>query len=70
MHDFSLFGTDRDETPKLLQVSANLSTLRCMSASEEELRAHSSGNRNSLMVSVVTLVFACSLRRLKTEPWV
>ena len=54
--------------PKLLQAFANLSTVRCMSASAEELRAQSSANRNSLMVSVATIVFACSLRRLRTEP--
>ena len=53
--------------PKLLQASGNLSALRCMSASEE-LRAQSSANRNSLMVSGTTMVFACNLRRLKSEP--
>ena len=54
--------------PKLVQASANLSTFCCMSSTEMEFRAQLSANRKSLMVSVLTLVFAFSLLRLKTEP--
>ena len=46
------------ESPKLLQASENLSTLCCMSASEAVLRAQSSANRKTLMVSVKSLVYA------------
>ena len=51
-----------------MQASANLSTFCCMSSTEMEFRAQSSANRKSLMVSVLTMVFAFSLLRLKTEP--
>ena len=55
--------------PKLLQALANLSMLCCISASDSSIEgAVMSANRKLLMVSDVTLVFASSLLRLKTEP--
>ena len=47
-----------------------LSTLFCMLAFVVAFSAQSSANRNSLTISVFTLVFAWSLLRLKTKPFV
>ena len=44
--------------PKSLHASDNLSTLRCMSASDPAFRAQSSAYRTSLMRFVMALVFA------------
>ena len=53
---------------KFLQASTNLPMLCCMLASEAALRVQSSANKKSLMVLTLTLVFALSLLRLKSEP--
>ena len=53
--------------PKLSQAIENLSTLFWMLALVVAFSAQSSANRNSLTISIFTLVFAWSLLRLKTE---
>ena len=55
---------------KLSQDIENLSMLFCMLALVVAFSAQSLASRNSLTVSVFTLVFAWSLLRLKTEPLV
>ena len=55
--------------PKLSQTVENLSTLFCMLALVVvAFSAQLSANRNSLTISVFTMVFVWSLLGLKTEP--
>ena len=68
MHHFCLLYADRrakigTELCKFVNF-----LLCCMSSSETEFKELSSANMKSLIVSVLTLVFAWSLLRLKTEP--
>ena len=54
----SVFNVDWQAEFGMVQPSANLSAFCCMSSSEKEFKAPSSSNRKSLMVSVLTSVFA------------
>ena len=54
-------------SPNLLRASENLSTLCCLSASEEALRAQWSANRKTLMLSVQTFALPWGFLRLKSD---